>query len=165
MISETYVYKKEVDWSLFNYGFAIPIEHQVVFRRIAGRLLERGETERVHFYLNGKSYDASIHNNNIATRFGNRRDIVQVRYSANSDLAKELRGQFQRSYAYIDGLKKLQEPGSKKQIALPEEYKEYLAIYTTEDDDAYVLEVIAADDVKILKETVKGKQERLIEAE
>lgn len=165
MITESYVYKKEVDWSLFNYGFAIPIEHQVVFRRIAGRLLERGETERVHFYLNGKSYDASIHNNNIASRFGNRRDIVQVRYSANSDLAKELRGQFQRSYAYIDGLKKLQEPGSKKQIALPEEYKEYLAIYTTEDDDAYVLEVIAADDVKILKETVNGKQERLIEAE
>lgn len=30
-ISDEYVYKKEVDWSLFNYGFAIPIEHQVTW--------------------------------------------------------------------------------------------------------------------------------------
>ena len=33
MFSESYVYKKEVDWSLFNYGFAIPLKHQVVFKR------------------------------------------------------------------------------------------------------------------------------------
>ena len=26
-ISDEYVYKKEVDWSLFHYGFAIPVEH------------------------------------------------------------------------------------------------------------------------------------------
>ena len=42
-ISDEYVYKKEVDWSLFNYGFAIPIEHQVVFSQVAGhseRVLE-----------------------------------------------------------------------------------------------------------------------------
>ena len=31
MSTENYVYKKEVDWSLFNYGFAIPLEYQVVF--------------------------------------------------------------------------------------------------------------------------------------
>ena len=37
MSSENYVYKKEVDWSLFNYGFAIPLEHQVVFKQIADR--------------------------------------------------------------------------------------------------------------------------------
>ena len=49
MQTETYVYKKEVDWSLFNYGLAIPLEYQVVFKQITNRFLERqilsGEAE------------------------------------------------------------------------------------------------------------------------
>ena len=165
MVTETYVYKKEVDWSLFNYGFAIPLEHQVVFKKIANRFIGRGESQTIHLYLNGKSYDAKLNNNKIANKFGNRADIVQVRYTENSDLAIALRGLFQRSYAYINGIKRLQKPGLKKHIVLPEEYKEYLAIYTTEYDDSYVLEVIVADEIEILKETVYGKQERLVEAE
>lgn len=165
MIMETYVYKKEVDWSLFNYGFAIPLEHQVIFKQIANRFIERGESKTIHLYLNGKSYDVKLSNYKISDKFGNRGDIVQVRYTQNSDLAVALRGLFRRSYAYINSLKKMQEPGSKKHIALPEEYKEYLAVYTTEDDDSYVLEAILSEEVETLKETVQGKQERLVEAE
>ena len=59
----------------------------------------------------------------------------------------------------------MQEPGSKKRIVLPDDLKEYLAIYTTEDDDTYVLDVIVAEEVEVLKETVKDKQEQLVEAE
>ena len=165
MATENYVYKKEVDWSLFNYGFAIPLEYQVVFKQIVDRFIERGESKTVNLYLNGKSYKARIQNNKIANRFGKRADIVQVRYTQNSDLANALRGLFRRSYAYISGLKEMQEPGSKKHIALPEEYKEYLAVYTTEDDDSYVLEVIGSEEVGLLKDTVRGKQERLVESE
>lgn len=79
MSTENYVYKKEVDWSLFNYGFAIPLEYQVVFKQIADRFIERGESKTVHLYFNGKSYEAKLNNNNIARRFGNHADIVQVR--------------------------------------------------------------------------------------
>ena len=57
MSSENYVYKKEVDWSLLNYGFAIPLEYQVIFKQIAGRFLERGESKPIKLYMNGKSYD------------------------------------------------------------------------------------------------------------
>ena len=42
MSAENYVYMKEVDWSLFNYGLNIPIQHQVKFKQIAGRFIERG---------------------------------------------------------------------------------------------------------------------------
>ena len=165
MQAETYVYKKEVDWSLFNYGFAIPLDYQVVFKQIADRYIQRGESTKIQFYLSGKSYEARLQNNKISDRFGNRADIVQVRYSQNSDLAAAFRNIFRCSYAYIGAHKKMQEPGSKKHISLPEEYKEYLAIYTTEYDDSYVLEAINADEVEILKETVRGKQERRVEAE
>jgi len=165
MMTESYVYKKEVDWSLFNYGFAIPLEHQVIFKQIANRFIRRGESQTIHLYLNGKSFEAKLKNNNISDKFGNRADIVQVRYTQNSDLAVALRGLFQRSYAYIKEIKKLQEPGSKKHITLPEEYKEYLAVYTTPYDDSYELEVIAADEMATLKEVLQGKKERMIEAE
>ena len=101
-ISDEYVYKKEVDWSLFNYGFAIPIEHQVVFfARLRGRFIGRGESKEITLYLNGRSYKAKLNNNRIDKKFGNHTDIVQIRYTANSDLAKSLRGCLQRSYAYI----------------------------------------------------------------
>ena len=111
--SDEYVYKKEVDWSLFNYGFAIPIEHQVVFSQVAGRFIQRGESKDVNLYLNGKSYKAKLNNNRIDKKFGQHADIVQIRYTQNSDLAQALRGCFQRSYAYISKMKQLQEKGSK----------------------------------------------------
>ena len=162
---ESYVYKKEVDWSLFNYGFAVPLEYQVMFKRIKDRFIQRGETKQIHLYLNGKSYDAKLNNNNVADKFGRKTDIVQVRYTQNSDIAIALRGLFQRSYSYILELKKLQESGSKKRISLPEEYKEYLAVYTTEYDDSYLLEAITMDEMNVLKAEVQGKQERLVETE
>lgn len=43
-------------------------------------------------------------------------------------------------------------------IKVSEKYREYLVIYTTGYDDSYVLETIVADDVQILKETVKGSR-------
>lgn len=164
-ISDEYVYKKEVDWSLFNYGFAIPIEHQVVFSRVADRFIKRGESKEITLYLNGKSYRAKLNNNSISKKFGNHTDIVQVRYTQNSDLAQALRGCFQRSFAYISKMKEMQEKGSKKHIPLPEEYKEYLAVYTTEYDDTYVLETIGSADITVLREMLTGHSERVMEAE
>ena len=161
---ETYVYKKEVDWSLFNYGFAIPIEYQVVFKQIANRFIERGESKVIHLYLNGKSYNAKLNNNRLSEKFSNRADVVQVRYHQNSELAAALRGIYSRSYAYIREMKKAQEAGMKKRIVLPEECKEYLAVYTTEYDDTYVLETIVADEIDTFKHVIMGKQERLLEA-
>ena len=164
-MEENYIYKKEVDWSLFNYGFAIPLEYQVVFKQIADRYIRRGESETITLYLEGKSYKARLNNNRIADKFGNHADIVQVRYSQNSELAVALRSVFCKSYTYILNEKKKQEAGSKTRITLPDEYKEYLVIYTTEYDDAYVLEAIVSDDLLSLSQEIKGKSEKQIEAE
>ena len=115
--------------------------------------------------LNGKSYDAKLQNNRIDSKFGNRADIVQVRYSKNSEIATALRGTFQRSYLYMQKIKQMQEKGSKSRISLPEEYKEYIAVYTTEYDDSYLIETIASEDVSVMRDTVQGKAERMVEAE
>ena len=123
-MDENYVYKKEVDWSLFNYGFAIPYEYQVIFTQGLNRFLKRGESKDVYPYLNGESYKAKLDNNRVDEKFERQSDIVQIRYHANSDLAKKLKSIFQRSFSYIYQRKCMQKPGSKKHIVLPDEYKE-----------------------------------------
>ena len=32
----------------FNYGFAVPLEYQVMFKRIKDRFIQRGETKQIH---------------------------------------------------------------------------------------------------------------------
>lgn len=97
MPTENYVYEKEVDWSLFNYGLSIPIQYQVKFNQIAGRFIERGESKAITLYLNGKSYKARLNNYKIDAKYGNHADMVQIRYSGNSEIANALRGCFRRS--------------------------------------------------------------------
>ena len=165
MSTENYVYKKEADWSMFNYGISIPISHQVVFKQTAGRLLQRGESKPITLYLNGKSYKADLKNLNTNRKFGDISDKVQIRYSPKSDIAVALRQCFFRSWAYIEHVKSLQPVGSRKPIQLPNDLKEYLAIYTTEYDDSYVLEPIVANDLQDFREMVKNQQERRIESD
>ena len=157
-----FIYKKEVDWSLFFYGFAIPVEQQKILTALTGRTMPRGETREIHLYLNGRSYGAKLKNLNVK---GTPTDRLQVRYEKNSEIAVALRGIFHRSCFYIQEEKRLQEGGSKKQIPLPEEYKEYLVMYTTQDEDSFLLEAILSEDVAQFRITVQGKEERFLEAE
>ena len=165
MLAENIVYKKEVNWSMFNDGISIPIQYQVVFKKIAGRYLQRGESKPIKLYLNGKSYDADLRNLGISGDSGGISDKVQIRYYRNSDIALALRQCFNRSWTYIEHAKSMQPRGSRKPIPLPDNLKEYLAIYTTEYDDSYILEPIISEDVQILRSTVSGKQELLVETE
>ena len=166
MTSESYIYKKEADWSLFNYGFAIPYEHQVIFSEITGRFIGKGESKDIRFYLNGKEYPAKLINIDFNTeKFGNHKDIIQVRYSAGSEIAAALRSQLHRSFEYISNIKTLRGLKDKSHINLPDEVKEYIAMYTTEYDDLYILEIIASDEIAALHEMVQGKTERVLEEE
>lgn len=165
MMTENYVYKKEVDWSLLMEGITLPFDNQVVFGQIMGRFLKRGESKDIVLYLNGKPYKAKITNVNFNPKFKRKKDTLQIRYSKNGELAKALQNYFIKSYNYIKTIRETREAGDRSMIRLPEECKEYLAIYTTEYDDSYVLETIAADDITALKQILVGQKERVIEAE
>lgn len=161
--TENYVYKKEVDWSLFNWGLTLPIENQVVFGRNINGFLKRGESKEINLYLDGRFYKARITNVNFNSRFRRNKDTLQIRY--NRDFANALKSYFHKSYAYINSQKQIKnESGDRTMIKLPEEYKEYLAIYTTEYEDSYVLETILAEDIIELKHAMSGKQEQVAEA-
>ncbi len=165
MQAENYVYKKEVDWSLLMEGLAVPIENQVVFGKIMGRFIHRGESKEIKLVLNARTFDAKIINLNLSPKHNRVRDMMQIRYPRDGELARELQAIFHNSYRYISHIRENRDKGDRSRIQIPNEEKEYLAIYTTEYDDCYALEAIVADDIRTLRNAVTGKSERAFEAE
>ena len=161
---EHYVYKKEVDWSLLHDGLTLPVDNQVIFGRNMDEFLKRGESKDIILYLDGKAYKAKITNVNFSPKFNRIKDTLQIRYSRNSELSKVLRSYFSKSYGYLKLQRALRSPNDRSLIIMPEEIKEYLAIYTTEDQDSYFLDTIIAGDIFELKEVIKGQQEKEVEA-
>lgn len=162
-IDESYVLKKEVDWSLLNDGLTIPIAYQVVFSRNMGRFLERGEKKTVHIILNGNTYRASITNLKFDEVKYKRNPIIQLRYSTKSDLARALRKIFNCSYEYFQEQRALQTYHGR--IRLPEYMKEYLVIYTTVNEDTYIFETITCSELNDIKSLIVKEKEVQYEAE
>ena len=163
MTTENYVYKKEVDWSLLREGLAIPIENQVIFGQTMGRFLQRGEKKKITIYLDGKSYDASIINIDYSKKFKRQSDIFQIRYTQNAELAQALQKCFMSSVRYLEYMRRMRKKGDRKMIRLPDEEKEFLAVYTTEYDDSYIFEPIVKNDFRVVKKYYMGFDERSFE--
>nr|WP_312576967.1 HNH endonuclease signature motif containing protein [Sedimentibacter sp.] len=162
-----YVLKKEVDKSLLTQGFNIPLEYQVVFKRNLGNFLKRGESKDINLILNGKSFKVQIKNQNYNDKLYNRKDIVQVRYNKNSDIAYEFRRIFYKSYQYISAQRQqrelIKDYNKKIHIKVPEEDKEYLIIYTTEYEDTYLLNTLVKDEILAINEFQHNQLDRVYE--
>lgn len=160
---ESYVYKKEVDWSLLLEGMTLPVNNQVIFSQTMGRFLQRGETKPITILFNGKSYPAKVININFDPKFKRSSDAVQIRYAKNGDLSKALIIEFSSSYNFILS-KRLERKADEHQfIRLPENYKEYLAIYTTEQEDTYIFEAISLHDTQALIDVTQKWSECFLE--
>ena len=164
MESENYVYKKEVDWSTLMEGFTLPLDNQVIFLRNMENFLQRGESKIIHFFMNGKTYDAKIvnMNNSVEKR---KKDAYQIRYTRNGDLSQALQQYFFKTMNYIKAIRENRDPKDRSYIKMPEGLKEYLAIYTTEYEDTFLLEPIAQDDFQVMKKAIQGMKERSVENE
>lgn len=164
MENESYVYKKEIDWSVLMEGFTLPIENQVVFLQNMGRFLQRGESKIIHFFMDGKIYDVKIINinNSVEKR---KKDAYQIRYTRNGEFSQALQLCFKRSMDYIRAIRESRDANDRRYIKVPEDAREYLAIYTTEYEDTFLVEPIIAEDIQIVKAAVQGRHERSVEAE
>ena len=161
---ENYVYKKEIDWSTLMEGFTLPLDNQVIFLRNMENFLQRGQSKIIHFFMNGKTYDAKIvnMNNSVEKR---RKDAYQIRYSRNGELSQALQQYFFKSISYIKMIRESRDPKDRSYIKMPDGLKEYLAIYTTEYEDTFLLEPIAQDDFQVMKKAIQGMRERTVENE
>ena len=161
---ENYVYKKEIDWSTLMEGFTLPLDNQVIFLRNMENFLQRGQSKIIHFFMNGKTYDAKIvnMNNSVEKR---KKDAYQIRYPRNGELSQALQQYFFKSMSYIKMIRESRDPKDRSYIKMPDGLKEYLAIYTTEYEDTFLLELIAQDDFQVMKKAIQGMRERTVENE
>lgn len=132
-----YIYKMEVNWSLLTEGMTLPVENQIVFGRLMNGFLQKGEQKAIHIYLNGKMYDTKVVNVNYSSKYQRKHDVLQIRYPKNGELARELQKIYASSYNYFLNAREMRPEGSRSMPKLPEDAKEYLAIYTTIYDDTY----------------------------
>ncbi|HPT78953.1 MAG TPA: hypothetical protein PK830_07620 [Candidatus Atribacteria bacterium] len=93
MLSDnSYVYKKEVDWSVLHEGVNIPVTIQVVFQNAIRTFLPRGQSKEIYLVLDGKTYKAILKNQRFDEgKYPKRKDILQKRYNPQSDIARRLR--------------------------------------------------------------------------
>lgn len=62
-------------------------------------------------------------------------------------------------------IRESREPKDRSYIKVPVDLREYLAIYTTEYEDTFLLEPIVQDDFQVMKKAIRGMQERSVENE
>ena len=65
--------------------------------------------------------------------------------------------------SYIKTIRESRDPKDKSYIKVPEGLKEYLAIYTTEYEDTFLLEPIGQEDFQVMKKTIQGMRECVVE--
>jgi 5-methylcytosine-specific restriction enzyme A len=144
---QNYIYKKEIDWSLLNDGFNIPVSIQILFYENIKNKLRKGDKRDIKIIIENNFYKARLTNINFdSEKYPNHKELLQVRYSRNSDIAKILRNIFSQSYNYLN-LKKEEQLNKRSPLKTPENIKEYIALYATDEEDIFYIDCITSEDI------------------
>lgn len=148
-----YVYKKEVNWSVLQEGFSIPVSIQVVFKERIKNYLKRGEKRDVNVILDEHTYQVKLINQAFdEQRYRGHADILQIRYSPQSHFAAKLRKMFKISFKYLTAERaNIKE---KKCIKVPKEMKEYIVLYTTPIENTFFLEHVTSSESLQIKNSI-----------
>jgi predicted HNH restriction endonuclease len=163
MQTALYIYKKEIDWSALHLGVNIPVSLQNVFYENIKIKLQKGENKKIKLLLDGTEYPAILTNIYFdEAKYPTHKELLQIRWTPNSEIAKQLREIFSSSYNYLV-VEKEKLTNKKKQLSVPEEMREYLAIYSTVFDDVFAIECITHNDIVETKQEIRNFNELELE--
>lgn len=151
---ELFILKKQVDWSLLTYGFNIPVEFQLLVHESTGGYLAPGKQRKIKLLIDGVLYNATLCNIGFDRgKYSNHKDLLQVRYSSGSEIAKALRNMFYESFSYLkDAKDKLID--KRKILRLPESINEYMTLYSTLDTSIFRIECFSSVENNKISESV-----------
>lgn len=145
-LDESYIYRKEVDWSLLHEGLTIPVRLQVAFKGLI-KDYKRGIGRTITLLVNGQPFEAALINQEFdREKFKQHSDLVQIRFSSKSGLPQQLQKIFRASYSYLKK-KRSEAQGKKTFVRLPEDKREYLVFYTTLSPDVFSVEAITKSEL------------------
>ena len=153
MISDNfYIFKKEVDWSLLHEGFSIPISIQIHFHEYLNHYLKRGEQKTVKLVIENNQYDVILKNQAFdEKKYPTHKDIIQIRYSPQSPISIKLREVFHNTYKYLRKIRLHRPTENYSLIKIPEEFKEYISLYSTHSDNEFFVDCITHSDFELTK--------------
>jgi len=139
------IFYKTIDKSVFTSGFAIPVMYKDMLFDNLGFTLAHGEKLQIDILIDDCIYKATLMNIDFDQKaHPNHKDILQVRYGANSPLAKKLREKFGYTENLINNNSSVY--SYKWLSALPEDQKEFMAIYSTDYRGVIMLDCITNTD-------------------
>ena len=139
------IFYKTVDKSVFTSGFSIPVVFKDMLYENLGFSLSHGEKRPIQININGKLYNAILTNIGCDQKMHpNHKDILQVRYGANSPLAIKFRELFSYTNTLING--NPDKYSYKWLSSLPENRKEFIAVYTSDFHGIISLDCITNQD-------------------
>ena len=142
----SYIYRKEVDWSLLHEGLTIPVRLQVAFKSLL-KDQGRGTGRPATLIIEGQPFDAVLINQAFdLEKFRQHSDVVQIRYAGKSGFPQKLQNIFRASYTYLKN-KRSEILGKKTFVRLPEDKREYLVFYASETPDVFSLEAMTKADL------------------
>lgn len=165
MISEQqFILQKGVNWSLLNHGLSIPVSVWNLFHTWDANILTHGVSRPIKIMIGTDMFDAMLINQNFnQQKFPSHRDIIQIRYSEKSPLAKRLRAVFHRSFDYLAAQRKITE-NNRKQISLPNDLREYIRMYFTSSPDVFCVECCTDEEYQLVATTLSRMPEEMYEA-
>jgi len=113
---------------LLNHGLPIPVSVWNLFHAWDASILNHGASRQIKIMIGREMFDAALINQNFnQQKFPGHKDIIQIRYSENSPIAKRLRAIFYKSYDYLAAQRQLEE-NNRKQISLPDNLRELIVV-------------------------------------
>ena len=132
-----FILKKKIDWSLLTAGLTIPVEFQPIIQQLKGGVVEKGMTRTIKIIIGQDVFEAKLTNVNFdRKKYQTHSDLLQIRYTDNSPIAKKLQMIFSNSFSYLKFAKQLPE-NRHKQIKLPDDVNEYIALSSTDLADTF----------------------------
>ena len=143
MLDQSVVCVKNVDWSTFEYGFAVERSyHDAIFQAV-GRRIERGTSVPISIIYDDEIYEASIGNADVTIANS---DTIRVMYKGKyNHLGITMKQQFPALYAYIKNFKE-RYPG-KRRCVIPPELQRFLVLKQTSERYLFRLEIRKNDSV------------------
>ncbi len=134
----TFLLKRPVDLSLLTNGFHIPVIFHPLAYSMCGEI-SRGNNLPVKIFIGDEIFNAKLYNINFdQKRYSGHPDLLQIRYTPNSSIAKKLQAIFRNEYNFL--LNERTIIGPRKQIHLPKEYNSHVIFCGTPVNGTFVLE-------------------------
>lgn len=157
----TFLLKRPVDLSLLTNGFHIPVIFHPLVYSMCGEI-RRGDKLSVEILIGDETFSAKLYNINFdQKRYSGHPDLLQIRYTPTSPIAKRLQAIFRNEFDFL--LNERTIVGPRKQIHLPKEYNSHVIFYGTPVNGIFAPECNPSYNIEEIQKSFQGITEEEFE--